>query len=233
MTESMDDYKEELEASFHRYYEHDEDEADPELWGKLKEWMKNKENITVEVEDVTKAGVTTHLEGVRAFIPASKLTLGYVEEEDLPKFKGKNLQVRIITADEEQERLVLSAKDILREKEQEEKAAKIAEVEVGSVVEGTVETIKPYGAFVRLDNGLDGLLHISQISQKRIKSPHAVLSEGQKVTVKIIGNKDGRLSLSMKVLQDVMEEDETEHVELPEEHEISTNLGSLFANLKL
>ena len=71
------------------------------------------------------------------------------------------------------------------------------------MTEGTVESLMPYGAFVNLGNGLSGLVHISQISQQRIKHPGSVLKDGQKVKVKVIGVNDGKISLSMKALEDV------------------------------
>ncbi len=202
-------------------------------WERLQQLHETQEAVTVRISDVTKSGVIAYLEGIRGFIPASKLDTVYVAEEDLPSYVGRSLDVRVITADEADHHLVMSAREILREKEAEEKARKISNVEVGLVTEGVVETIKPYGAFVRLSDGVDGLLHVSQITQKRIKSPSAVLKEGQSVKVKIIGNKDGRLSLSMKALEDIMSESvEEEVVELPEEHEVSTSLGSLLAGFK-
>ena len=89
-------------------------------------------------------------------------------------------------------------------------------------------------SFVNLGNGLSGLVHISQISEKRIKHPSAVLAVGDKVKVKVIAVKDGKLSLSMKALQDVAaQEIEEEVYELPETEEATTTLGSLFANIKL
>ena len=125
-------------------------------------------------------------------------------------------------------------KELLREKEALERKEAAALVKVGLVTEGTVETIKPYGAFIKLDNGLSGLLHVSQISQQRIKDPSAVLKVGQTVKVKIIANKDGKLSLSMKALEDVAAEAiEEETVDLPQSEAPTTSLGSLFANLKL
>ncbi len=205
-----------------------------EAWDRLRELLASGDNVTVKITDTTKSGVIAYLEGVRGFIPASRLSLQYVEEDALSEWQGKSIDVRVIAADEADTHLVMSAREILREKQQEEKAALISNVEVGLVTEGVVETIKPYGAFVRLSNGLDGLLHVSQISQKRIKSPSAVLKEGQSVKVKVIANKDGRLSLSMKALEDVMSEEvEEEVVELPDDHEVSTSLGSLFAKLGL
>ena len=121
-----------------------------------------------------------------------------------------------------------------REKKQAETNRKIAKCEVGAVMNGTVETLKDYGAFVALENGLTGLLHISQISSQRIKHPGAVLKEGQKVKVKIIAVKDGKLSLSMKALEDVAaKEIEEEVFEMPETEAATTSLAALFKNIKL
>ena len=106
-------------------------------------------------------------------------------------------------ADDSDDHLVLSAREILREKADEERKAKVSNVEIGLVTEGTVESIQPYGAFIDLGNGLSGLVHVSQICEKRIKTPAAVLKVGDKVKVKVINVKDGKLSLSMKALNDV------------------------------
>ena len=101
-------------------------------------------------------------------------------------------------------------------------------------MEGTVESLQTYGAFIDLGDGISGLVHISQISEKRIKSPKAVLSIGDTVKAKVIKNEDGKISLSMKALNEIAEEKEEEpDYELPESEEISTSLGSLFKNLKL
>ena len=107
-------------------------------------------------------------------------------------------------------------------------------MEIGLVTEGTVETIKPYGAFVSLGNGLSGLVHVSQISEKRIKSPDAVLNVGDVVKVKITAVKDGKISLSMKALNDTAASEIVEEsYELPETEAATTSLGSLFSNIKL
>lgn len=201
-------------------------------WDKLKELQKNNTNIAVKVAGVVNAGVVAYVEGIRGFIPASKLSLNYVE--DTNEWLGREIEVRVINVDEEDKKLVLSAKEILREREAEEKKTRVSNVTVGLVTEGVVESLQPYGAFVNLANGLTGLVHISQISEKRIKTPAAVLKVGDHVKVKVIAVKDGKLSLSMKALQDVAaEEIQEEEVELPQSESISTNLGSLFANLKL
>lgn len=202
-------------------------------WDKLKTMMEKQENITVKVTDITKGGVVAFLEGVRGFIPASKISLEYVEEAELEKYLHQNLEVRVINVDEENKRLVLSARDILKEAADAERAKKVSNVEVGLVTEGVVEILKPYGAFVNLGNGLSGLLHISQICKNRIKHPGVVLKEGQTVKVKITEIKDGKLSLSMKALEDVAAtEIEEEVFEIPETEEVTTSLGSLLAGLK-
>lgn len=201
-------------------------------WERLEQLQKDQSNITVKISEAVKSGVVAYVEGIRGFIPASKLSLEYVE--DLDAWTGKEIEVRVITADAEEKRLVLSAKEILREKEEAERKTRISNVEVGLVTEGTVESLQPYGAFVDLGNGLSGLLHISQICQQRIKHPGAVLKEGQTVKVKIIAVKDGKISLSMKALEDVAAaEIEEEVFEMPETEAATTSLGALFKNIKL
>lgn len=201
-------------------------------WERLEQLQKDQSNITVKISEAVKSGVVAYVEGIRGFIPASKLSLEYVE--DLDAWTGKEIEVRVITADAEEKRLVLSAKEILREKEEAERKTRISNVEVGLVTEGTVESLQSYGAFVDLGNGLSGLLHISQICQQRIKHPGAVLKEGQTVKVKIIAVKDGKISLSMKALEDVAAaEIEEEVFEMPETEAATTSLGALFKNIKL
>ena len=103
------------------------------------------------------------------------------------------------------------------------------------MTEGVVESLQTYGAFVNLGNGLSGLVHISQICEKRIRKPSEVLAVGDKVKVKVTAVKDGKLSLSIKEASDAMaKEIEEETVELPDSGEqATTSLGSLFANIKL
>lgn len=98
---------------------------------------------------------------------------------------------------------------------------------------GTVDSLKDYGAFVNLENGLSGLLHVSQISNQRIKHPGVVLKEGQNVTVKITGVKDGKISLSMKALTaDGEPEKPVEKFDYKETGEATTGLGALLKGLK-
>ena len=138
--------------------------------------MDEKTVLDVKVGGVVKGGVVAYVEGIRGFIPASKLSLSYVE--NLEDWLNKEIQVQVITVDPEKKRLVLSAREILREKAAEERRAKISNVQVGFVTEGKVESIQPYGAFIDLGDGLSGLVHVSQISDKRIKTPDVVLKVG-------------------------------------------------------
>ena len=188
--------------------------ADDVAWKKLQQYLEEKTVLDVKVGGVVKGGVVAYVEGIRGFIPASKLSLSYVE--NLEDWLNKEIQVQVITVEPEKKRLVLSARELLREKAAEERRAKISNVQVGLVTEGKVESIQPYGAFIDLGDGLSGLVHVSQISDKRIKTPDAVLKVGDTVKVKVIAIKDGKLSLSMKALKDVAaEEVREEKVVLP------------------
>lgn len=201
-------------------------------WDKLKKLMEDRTVVKVKISEVVNAGAIAYLEGIRGFIPASRLSDEYVE--DLSEWNGKTVDVTVITADEETRRLVLSGREAAREKKQEETSRKIAKCEVGAVMKGTVETLKDYGAFVTLENGLTGLLHISQISTQRIKHPGAVLKEGQEVSVKILSTENSRISLSMKVLAEEQAEAEShETFDYKEEGQASTGLGALLRGLKL
>lgn len=201
-------------------------------WKKAAEYLENETVLDVKIGGVVNAGVIAYVEGLRGFIPASKLSLSYVE--NLEDFLNKEIQVRVITVDPEKKKLVLSAREILREKAAEARRNKISNVEIGLVTEGKVESIQPYGAFIDLGDGLSGLVHVSQISEKRIKSPDVVLKVGDTVKVKVIAIKDGKLSLSMKALNDVAaEEIREERVVLPKSEELTTSLGDLFKNIKL
>ena len=192
------------------------------------------ENNDVVVKDVTNGGVIVYVEDVRGFIPASKLSLNYVDEEELANYVHQSMEVRVINVDAENKRLVLSAREILKEIADAERAKKVSNVEVGLVTEGVVESLQPYGAFVNLGNGLSGLLHISQICQNRIKHPGVVLKEGQEVTVKIISTANNKISLSMKeLIEEQAEAESHETYDYKEEGQASTGLGALLKGLKL
>lgn len=202
-------------------------------WEKLKEYKEQETTLSVKIAGIVPSGVVAYVEGIRGFIPASQLALSYVEATE--EWLGKTVDVRVIDVDEVKKKLVLSAKVILKEKEQEEHNHKIAMLVPGSVLEGTVENLMPYGAFIDLGDGISGLVHISQISQKRIGKPSEVLKEGQKVKVKVLNTNDNKVSLSMKALEEEMvDTQQTESVEEYVSNEsASTSLGDLLSKLKL
>lgn len=221
-TETMEDFKEELEESF---------KTTPE-WAELVRKLESKEIFPVTIESAVKAGVTTTVEGIRGFIPASRVGAGYVE--DLEACVGQTIDVMVITADPAANRLVLSGREAARKKQAEERKAKMDALKVGAVVEGTVETIQPYGAFVALGDGMTGLVHISQMSLKRVKDPSDVVKVGDTVTAKVVSVEKGKIGLSMKALLAPQEEEEPrETFHYKEEGKATTSLGSLFKGLKL
>ncbi|WP_338106563.1 S1 RNA-binding domain-containing protein [Mordavella massiliensis] len=209
-------------------YEEHLDDANP--WNVVQRYMENRTVLPVKVEGIVNGGAIAMVEGLRGFIPASRLSLSYIE--DLETYLLKDIEVRVIEVNQAENRLILSAREILREKEKKAMEERIANVKIGSVVTGKVESLQNYGAFVRLEDGLSGLVHVSQISRKRVKSPKDVLSVGDEVKVKIIGLKDGKISLSMKALEEKEEEADIK-VDIPKSESIGTNLGDLFKNIKL
>ncbi len=203
-------------------------------WDKLRELQNDKTPVTVKIAESTNGGVVTYLHGIRAFIPASKLALTYTE--DTSSFVGQTMQAVVITVEEKDAKLVLSVKDILKEQETLARNSRIARLPVGTVVTGTVEKIAPYGVFVNIGDDLSGLVHISQICAKRIKSPNEVVKEGDTVSVKITDVKDGKISLSMKAVEEeapVEELEETAPETYVSEDYAAPTMASLFAGLKL
>ena len=201
-------------------------------WDVLAGYFEEKKEITVKVNDVVNAGVVAYVEGIRGFIPASQLDIAYVE--DLEPYRGKQLKVRVTAVDREKEKLILSAKEILKEQAKEEHDHKVAMIVPGTVLEGIVESLQPYGAFVDLKDGLSGLVHISQICQRRIKKPSEVLKVGDTVRVKVLNTNDGKISLSIKAVEEDREAEEREELDLKqfsEQESVGTSLGDLFKNL--
>ena len=228
MSEEMKVNEVQTEETMADYEEHFDD-ANP--WNRVYNYLENKTVLHVKVEGIVNGGVIVMIDGLRGFVPASRLSLSYIE--DLETFLLKDIDVQVIDVDQANNRLVLSARELLKAKEKEEREAQLASVQIGSVMKGVVETLQNYGAFVKLENGLSGLVHISQISQKRIKQPSDVLSIGDEIEVKVIGIKDGKISLSKKALEEIEEEEVEENVEIPEAEEIGTSLGDLFKNIQL
>ena len=228
MSEEMKVNEVQTEETMADYEEHFDD-ANP--WNRVYNYLENKTVLHVKVEGIVNGCVIVMIEGLRGFVPASRLSLSYIE--DLETFLLKDIDVQVIDVDQANNRLVLSARELLKAKEKEKREAQLSSVQIGSVMKGVVETLQNYGAFVKLENGLSGLVHISQISQKRIKQPSDVLSIGDEIEVKVIGIKDGKISLSKKALEEIEEEEVEENVEIPEAEEIGTSLGDLFKNIQL
>ena len=232
MEESMKDYEKLLEESYSLMGDGVHDTDTLLAWRRAEELKESQENITVTVSEVVKGGVVADFEGIRAFIPISKLSLERID--NCNAFYGKELEVRVFEANMDEDKLILSAKEILKEKQEISRKKKLSDVQVGMVFHGVVATIKDYGAFIDLGDGLSGLVHISQISHKRIKHPGVALKEGQEVDVKVIDIKEGKISLSIKALIDDSEEQvvEGEEINIPESEEIGTSLGDLLNGLK-
>ena len=201
-------------------------------WDKLKEMLEAGTVVSVRVKESVPSGVVTYLEGIRAFIPASQLALDYVEDTDA--WIGKTVDVKVITADAENQKLVLSGKAVAKDVAVEERNHKISMIVPGSVLEGTVESLMPYGAFISLGDGLSGLVHVSQICERRIKKPSEVLKEGQKVKVKVLNTNDNKISHSMKALEEEMVDTEpVEEIEAYTSQEsVGSSLGALLSGLK-
>lgn len=201
-------------------------------WEKLVEMLEAGTVTTVKIKESVPSGVVAYLEGIRAFIPASQLALDYVENTD--SWIGKTVEVKVITADADKQKLVLSGKAVAKDAAMEERNHKISMIVPGSVMEGIVESLMPYGAFISLGDGLNGLVHVSQICEKRIKKPSEVLKEGQKVKVKVLNTNDNKISLSMKALEEEMVDTEpVEEIEAYTSKEsVTSSLGALLSGLK-
>lgn len=203
-----------------------------EAWEKMTEAMEERRIFTVKVLTSVNAGVVAYLEGLRGFIPASQLALEYVEDVD--SFVGKTLDVIVITADPEKNKLVLSAKEVAKEKAAKEHEKKLNALQKGFVTEGVIDRIESYGCFVNMGDGLTGLVHISQICNKFLKSPNEVVKLGQTVKVKVLDVEEGKIRLSMKAVEDIAPEveEEKESIEYHDE-EATTSLAGLLAGIKL
>lgn len=203
-------------------------------WTSLKEYLDNRTVLKVKIAQAVNGGVVTYLKGIRAFIPASQLSLNYVQNP--ADWINKEIEVIVITVDEEKQKLVLSGKEVERDNEKAEKSNRISRLQTGTITKGVVEKIVPYGAFIDIGNGLSGLVHISQICGRHIKTPNEVIKEGQEVTVKIINIKDGKVSLSMKAVEENAEAVDAAD-EVPFEYstggEASTGLAGLLSKIKL
>ena len=166
-------------------------------WKELLEKYENDELVTGEITGFNKGGLTVDVNGIGGFIPASQVATYFVK--NFKKFVGETWELKIVSIDERKNRLVLSRKDVLLDELEE----KWEELEEGQVIEGEVARLTDFGAFVEV-NGLDGLLHVSDIAWSRVEVPSDVLSVGDTIEVKILKlNKEkNRISLGRKQLLD-------------------------------
>lgn len=168
-------------------------------WDTLQEQFNSQAIIEAPVADVVKGGLVVDL-GVRGFIPASMVERHFVE--DFSDYKGRTLRLRVKEIDRENNKLILSQKDVLDEEYESKKKEIMEGLKVDQVIEGTVQRLTPFGVFVDI-GGIDGLVHISEIAWNHVEKPSDVVKEGDKVTVKVLklDPANERISLSMKAAQ--------------------------------
>lgn len=165
-------------------------------WEELENKYNSGEVFEIQVADVVKGGLVADV-GVRGFIPASHVERHFVDSFD--DYKGRTLPVKVVELDREKNKVILSHRAVLEEEQNQQKQGIYDQLQVGSVIEGTVQRLTDFGAFVDV-GGVDGLVHVSEMSWQRVEKPSDVVKEGDKVTVKIlkIDKEHERISLSMK-----------------------------------
>ncbi len=187
--------------------------ADQEVaWDEIEKIHENEEIIEAEVKKEVKGGLVADV-GLRGFIPASHVSIGYVE--DLSDFVGQTLRLKVIEVDRNNNNVVLSAKKVMEEERAEAKEETLENLEKGEEITGKVTKLVDFGAFVDI-GGIEGLLHISEMSWGRIDHPSSVLEEGQDVKVKVleVDRENERISLGYKqLLPDPWEEFARKHYE--------------------
>lgn len=170
------------------------------VWDEIKEKADKGENITVKVTRPVRGGLVVNADGVRGFIPASMITDHFVS--DLNQYKGAELEVKIIEVVPEDNRLILSHRAVAEKDRKEAREKIMGSLKVGDIVEGKVARLTNFGAFVDL-GGIDGLVHVSEISYDHVSKPSDILKVGEDVKVKVLAIEPerDRISLSIKQLQ--------------------------------
>lgn len=169
------------------------------VWTEIEEKYKNGELVEGKVKDIVRGGLVIDL-GVRGFVPASMITDHFIE--DFSDYKGKTLTLKIMEIEPSENRLILSHRAVMEEEKAEARAARLAEIVAGDILEGKVARLTDFGAFVDL-GGVDGLVHVSEIAHEHVSKPSDVLKVGQDVKVKVLSvdPEAGRVSLSIKATQ--------------------------------
>ncbi|MGD6815738.1 30S ribosomal protein S1 [Metabacillus sp. 84] len=165
-------------------------------WDDLEKKYEEKGIFEAEIKDVVKGGLVVDL-GVRGFIPASLVETHFVE--DFSDYKGKSLSLMVVELDREKNRVILSHRAVIEKESSDKKQQLLESLQADQVLEGTVQRLTDFGAFVDI-GGVDGLVHISQLSHTHVDKPSDVVEEGQKVSVKVLSvDRDNeRISLSIK-----------------------------------
>lgn len=165
-------------------------------WQDLEQKFQAGSVFDAEVKDVVKGGLVVDL-GVRGFVPASLVESHFVE--DFSDYKGRNLSFKIVELDKEKNRLILSHRAVIELEKGKQKKNILDSLTPGQVLDGTVQRITDFGAFVDI-GGIDGLVHISQLSHEHVVKPTDIVQEGQQVQVKVLSvDRDNeRISLSIK-----------------------------------
>lgn len=165
-------------------------------WDSLNEKYESNQSFDVEVSEIVKGGLVADI-GLRGFIPASQVETHFVE--DFSDYKGKSLTVKIIELDEAKNRVILSHRAVTEAEEAKQKQALVDSLESGQVLTGTVQRLTDFGAFVNL-GGIDGLVHISELSHEHVAKASDVVKEGDSIEVEVLSvDRDNeRISLSRK-----------------------------------
>lgn len=168
-------------------------------WTDLQAKLDSKEIFEAVVAEVVKGGLVVDV-GLRAFVPASMVERHFVE--DFTDYKGRTLKLRVKELDQEKNKVILSQKDVLDEEFEANKKNILEGLKIGQELEGTVQRLTPFGAFVNI-GGIDGLVHISELSWQHIDHPSEVVSEGDQVKVQVLklDPQNDRISLSLKATQ--------------------------------
>lgn len=171
------------------------------VWDELVDALKNNRNFEVKVSEIVRGGAVAYIKGIRGFIPASHISASFVK--DLNKFIDKNLVVRVIELDKQKKKVVLSRKEVEKAEIEVKRANVWASLKKGEKRKGVVSRLAKFGAFVDL-GGVDGLIHNSDLSWKRVNHPSEVVAEGDKVEVYVLDfdKEKGKISLGLKNVEE-------------------------------
>lgn len=167
-------------------------------WEDIEEKYKNNTIFDTTIKEIVKGGLVADV-GLRGFIPASMVETRFVD--DFSEYKGKTLAVKVIEIDREKNRIILSHRAVIEEENEKKKGEVLQSLEAGQVIEGTVQRLTNFGAFVDI-GGVDGLVHISQLAHEHVEKASDVVTEGDKIEVEVLSVDldNERISLSRKAV---------------------------------